>query len=118
MIPVGVCVRTEKGYFYVSGDSVRLRINSVKVLKSWAFPSIWTLTDSEVSHLAVVGTLGFRPGTIIKDYGSKKEYLISKSSKVHITSPLFYQKRGLGKKFKPLYVSSKEANLHKDGGEV
>ena len=118
MIPVGVCVKTEKGYFYISGDAARLRITSPRVLKSWNFSRVWPCKESDLKRHVVLGTLGFRAGTVIKDYGTKQEYIIDKSRRYRISSPEFYRENSFPKKFHPLWVSSKEANLHKDGGDV
>lgn len=110
--PYGTFVSTEVGHFLVR-DKGRYRIATHRVMSSWnAF--VCVSSEAAVKHLTVLGTLGFRDGTLIMDKSNKKEYLISKNKRRHITSPDVYEKFGIDENM-TVIVSSDEANLHEDG---
>jgi len=59
------------------------------------------------------GRLGFRDGTLVKDFGSGTIYLISNSRKRPITDPAIYE--SLGGVSDTLTVASEYLTIHKDG---
>jgi hypothetical protein len=105
--------QTEKGYFLVKG-SKRFRFVSDRARESWKLKSVNT-TELAMKDVKVVGLVGFRDGTLIRDISNHKIYLISDYKKMHINDPDVMKR--LGFEFRDvLLVSSKEANMHKDGG--
>lgn len=110
--PYGTFVVTELGYFLVR-EKGRYRIPTDRVMSSWnSYVSV--STEAAVKHLSVLGNIGFRDGSLIRDESDKKDYLISKNKKRHIVSPDVYEKFGLSEN-RIVRVSSYEANLHEDG---
>jgi hypothetical protein len=76
---------TESGYFYIKAGK-KFKFISDKAMHSWSLPIIETL-DVKLNKLIVAGTLGFRDGTLIKDFSDGKIYLVSDSKRRHITDP-------------------------------
>jgi len=64
-----------------------------------------------LSKFKVVGKLGFRDGTLIKDISDGKIYLISQNKRRHITSPDVFDNFGLDRS-KIVEVSSDEVAMH------
>ena len=85
VVPSGLIAHTEKGYFYIKGLK-KFKFVSERAMLSWNLPIIST-TDDKLNKLMLVGTLGFRDGTLIKDISDGKIYLISDSKRRHIISP-------------------------------
>ncbi len=110
--PYGTFIVTEAGYFLVR-DRGRYKIPTDRIMKSW---NSYLCPSSEVAvkHLATLGNIGFRDGTLIRDESNKKDYLISKNKKRHIVSPDVYRNLCLDEN-RRIRVSSDEANLHEDG---
>ena len=72
-------------------------------------------TESALSGSKVVGKLGFRDGTLIKNIADGKIYLISQNKRRHIVDPDTFDRYGLDRS-KTIEVSESETNMH-DLGE-
>ncbi len=110
--PYGLCIVTESGYFLVR-EKGRLRIPSERVLASWRYSTVVS-SEKAVKHLPILGKLGFRDGTIVKDISDSKTYLISQNKRRHIVSPDVFDKYGLRWE-NVVMVSQEEINLHREG---
>lgn len=84
-VPSGLIAHTEKGYFYIKGKN-KFKFISERAVLSWNLPVV-TTSDDKLNKLMLVGTLGFRDGTLIKDVSDGKIYLVSDSKRRHIIDP-------------------------------
>jgi hypothetical protein len=84
--PTGVCVRTESGYYYIKGN-FKYRIPTKRVLKSWNFSIIVDSSDAAIKHYRLIGKLGFRDGTIVRDFTTMGYYVVSESKFRKIDNP-------------------------------
>lgn len=112
LIPSGLAVKTDKAIYWVK-DGKRYKLISDRAAKSWAFTTV-SATEDAVVGMKVVGKLGFRDGTLIKNIADGKMYLISQNKKRHIVDPDSFDKYGLDRK-SVLEVSESEANMHDIG---
>jgi hypothetical protein len=113
ILPSGLAVKTDKGVYWVK-DNKRYKLISDRAAKSWAFTTV-SATEQAVAGMKLVGKLGFRDGTLIKNIADGKMYLISQNKKRHIVDPDAFNKYGLNRK-SIIEVSEAEANMH-DLGE-
>lgn len=111
--PEGLCVETDKGSYYIK-KSGKYKFISDRAKETWHLPVV-KATFSALEHLPLVTMIGFRDGTVIRDYGTGRTYLISKGKKLHIDSPDTLGRYGM-EHIKVLDVSSDEAASHSDGG--
>lgn len=112
-VPSGMVAHTEKGYFYIKGEK-RFRFISDRARDSWRLHVVPT-TEAAMSDCKIVGIVGFRDGTLIRDISTSKYYLIIDSKKCLVVDPDYL--RGLGlKKDDAILVSKKEADFQKEGG--
>lgn len=107
--PSGLIAKTEKGYFYIKGKK-KFKFISERAMKTWCLPIIET-KEEKLAGFATAGVLGLRDGTVAKDISDGKIYLISDSSRRHITNPdvLIWIKSSI------IEVSQREILVHKDG---
>jgi len=110
--PSGLAVKTEKSTYWIK-DGKRYRLISDRAAESWNFPTVLA-TESAVVGFKVVGKLGFRDGTLIKNISDGKIYLVSQNKKRHITSPDVFEKYGLNRSL-VLEVGQEEVNMHEEG---
>jgi hypothetical protein len=113
LFPSGIAVRTEKNVYWIK-DGKRFKLISERAVKSWSF-TIVNATETALAGSKVVGKLGFRDGTLIKNIADGKIYLISQNKKRHIVDPDSFTKYGLDRS-KTIEVSEAESNAH-DLGE-
>jgi hypothetical protein len=113
ILPSGLAVKTDSGVYWVK-DGKRFKLISDRAAKSWVFPTVYA-TDQAVSGMRVVGKLGFRDGTLIKNIADGKIYLISQNKRRHIVNPDSFDKYGLDRS-NIVEVSDSETNMH-DLGE-
>jgi hypothetical protein len=111
--PSGLAVKTDSGSYWIK-DGKRFKLISDRAEKSWGFKTI-SATDSALTNIKLVGKLGFRDGTLIKNIADGKMYLISQNKRRHIVSPDIFIKYGLSKS-DLIEVSDIETNMH-DLGE-
>ena len=111
--PSGTCVVTEAGRFYINAR-FRHKIISDRIFDSWSFPLVVETTEAAVSKYALVKSLGFRDGTIVKNILDGKIYIISKNLRRLIDDPDVL--RRLGKDETQIIIASnREILLHKEG---
>ena len=75
--PSGLAVKTDKGTYWIK-DGKRYKLISDRAADSWFFNTI-EATESAVTHMKLVGKLGFRDGALIKNIADGKMYLISQN---------------------------------------
>lgn len=116
--PVGVFVKTEKGYFYIAAPGKRYRCLTRRVLESWAPQRVVESSEAACSKFSIVAKLKFRNGSLLHDVSSGKMYFISEGKRRHLQSPEAYEKIGavdIYRGSRPLRVSLDEINLHEEG---
>lgn len=111
--PSGIAVRTEKNVYWIK-DGKRFRLVSERATESWAFTLV-NATEAALSGSKVVGKLGFRDGTLIKNIADGKIYLISQNKRRHVVDPDTFDRYGLDRS-RTIEVSESETNMH-DLGE-
>jgi hypothetical protein len=104
--------KTEKGYFYVKGEK-RFKFISDRARDSWRLRIVET-SELAMSHSKIVGIVGFRDGTLIKDISNGKIYLIVDNKRKQIVNPDDLKKLGFVKS-DIITVSKKEADFQKEG---
>ena len=113
IFPSGIAVKTEKGIYWVK-DGKRFKLVSDRAAESWSFTTV-NATEKAVSPMKVVGKLGFRDGTLIKNIADGKMYLVSQNKRRHIVDPDSFDRYGLDRS-KIIEISELEAAVH-DLGE-
>ena len=111
--PHGACVKTEKGYFFVNGKTIK-PIKNKRVLESWDFPLIINAHSSALGTFIKSSPLGFRDGTLIRDISDGKMYLVSKRLLRLIVSPDALAMLGK-KRSDAIWVAHDEVQLHEMG---
>lgn len=111
--PSGIAVKTDKGTYWIK-DGKRYRLISDRAADSWIFTTV-NATESALTGIKLVGKLGFRDGTLIKNIADGKIYLISQNKRRHIVDPDTFIKYGLDRS-SIVEVSDLEVNMH-DLGE-
>ena len=113
--PSGLAVKTEKNTYWIK-DNKRFKLISDRAADSWKFTTI-NATESAVLHIKLVGKLGFRDGSLIKNIADGKMYLISQNKRRHITNPDVFAKYGLNRN-DIIEVGEAEANMHDIGDNL
>jgi len=113
ILPSGLSVKTDSGVYWIK-DGKRFKLISDRAAKSWCFPTVLA-TDQAIAGMKLVGKLGFRDGTLIKNIADGRIYLISQNKRRHIVSPDSFNKYGLDRS-SIVEVSESETNMH-DLGE-
>jgi len=114
-LPSGLAVNTETGTYWIK-DSKRFKLISDRAAKSWAFTTVLA-TEQAIASMKVVGKLGFRDGTLIKNISDGKMYLVSQNKRRHIIDPDSFLKYGLDRS-KVVEVSESEINMHDLGDNL
>ena len=109
IIPSGLAVKTEMGTYWIK-DGKRFKLISDRAEKSWSFSTVEAL-EKAVASMKVVGKLGFRDGTLIKNIADGKIYLISQNKRRHIVDPDLFNKFGLDRS-SIIEVSEMETDMH------
>ena len=113
--PSGIAVKTDKATYWIK-DGKRFKIVSDRAERSWSFITI-KAAETSLSGIKLVGTLGFRDGTLIKNIADGKIYLISQNKRRHIMDPDSFTKYGLDKS-NIIEVSEAETNMHDIGDNL
>jgi hypothetical protein len=113
--PSGVAVKTESGTYWIK-DSKRYKLISDRAAKSWSFMTL-NATDHSVAKIKIVGKLGFRDGTLIKDISDGKMYLVSQNKKRHISTLDLFDIYGFNRS-SVIEVSKQEADMHELGESI
>lgn len=115
-IPVGTYISTEVGDFLVSrsaGRKVRNEIPTKRILDSWNLGYPIRIKESALSDYPVVGKVGFRPGSVVKDNKTGEIFLIDGNKKVRVHDMEILSVYGLDER-SVLEVSSAEVDLHEE----
>ena len=110
--PSGIAVKTDKATYWIK-DGKRYKLISDRAAQSWLFTTV-NATEAAISGIKLVGKLGFRDGTLIKNIADGKIYLISQNKKRHVVDPDIFNRFGLDRS-KVVEVSQDEANMHDIG---
>jgi len=113
--PSGIAVKTDKATYWIK-DGKRYKLISDRAANSWLFTTI-NATESAISDIKLVGKLGFRDGTLIKNIADGKLYLISQNKKRHIVDPDTFNKYGLDRS-QVVEVSAFEISMHELGEDL
>lgn len=113
--PSGLAVKTESGTYWIK-DGKRFKLISDRAEKSWSFTTVLA-KDSSLSNMKIVGKLGFRDGTLIKNISDGKMYLISQNKRRHIVNPDSFDTYGLNRS-NIIEVSEAETNMHDLGEDL
>jgi hypothetical protein len=110
--PSGIAVKTEKGIYWIK-DGKRYKLISDRAAKSWLFTTV-NATENALSGTKIIGSLGFRDGTLIKNIADGKMYLVSQNKLRHIVDPDTFNKYGLNRSML-IEVSEAEIKAHEIG---
>ena len=113
--PSGLAVKTDKATYWIK-DGKRYKLISDRAAQSWCFTTV-NATEAALSGIKLVGKLGFRDGTLIKNIADGKLYLISQNKKRHIVDPDSFTKYGLNRS-QVIEISEAEANAHDLGEDL
>jgi len=111
--PSGIAVKTDKDTYWIK-DGKRYRLISNRAAQSWCFTTVLA-TEAALTGIKLVGKLGFRDGSLIKNLADGKMYLVSQNKLRHIVDPDSFNRYGLDRS-KVIEVSDKEISAH-DLGE-
>jgi len=112
IVPNGLIAQTEKGYFYIKNKK-KFKFVSDRAMVSWSLPIVQT-KDATLSGYQLMGSLGFRDGTLVKDISDGKIYLISDSKRRHIVEPDILEWLDAD----VISVGQKEILAHEEGEEL
>jgi hypothetical protein len=111
--PSGIAVKTDKDTYWIK-DGKRYKLISNRAAESWSFTTVLA-TEAALSGIKLVGKLGFRDGSLIKNLADGKMYLVSQNKLRHVVNPDSFGLYGLDRS-KVIEVSDKEIAAH-DLGE-
>jgi hypothetical protein len=112
--PSGLAVKTDKATYWIK-DGKRYKLISDRAAASWSFTTV-NATEAALSGIKLVGKLGFRDGTLIKNIADGKMYLVSQNKLRHIVDPDIFDRYGLDRS-NLIEVSEAEIKAH-DIGET
>ncbi len=110
--PSGIAVKTDSATYWIK-DGKRFKLISDRAATSWQFTTV-NATEAALSGIKLVGKLGFRDGTLIKNIADGKMYLVSQNKLRHIVDPDIFTKYGLDRS-KLIEVSEAEVKAHDIG---
>lgn len=113
--PSGLSVKTDKATYWIK-DGKRYKLISDRAANSWNFTTV-NATELALSGIKLVGKLGFRDGSLIKNIADGKIYLISQNKRRHITTPDTFNIYGLDKS-KIIEVGQNEIDVHNEGDKL
>ncbi len=111
--PSGIAVKTDKDTYWIK-DGKRYKLISNRAAESWCFTTVLA-TEAALTEIKLVGKLGFRDGSLIKNLADGRMYLVSQNKLRHIVDPDLFDRYGLDRS-KVIEVSDKEISAH-DLGE-
>jgi len=109
--PSGIFVRTpDLSVFYIKGGKA-YAITEIH-LRSWN-TDVFPITRTALLNVPIEGKLGFRDGTLVKDFADGKMYLISDSKRRQITNPATFE--ALGGKRRLVTAPTEYLRIHPEG---
>lgn len=108
----GLAFKIENDYFLVKNQKL-LRFFSERVFQSWMLDYV-EVGPQALAHLRKSGVVGFRDGSLVKNFVDGKMYLVSDNKKCLITNPDVVD--FLGNRW--IEASEAEINLHDDGEQI
>lgn len=112
--PPGTFIETEKGFFYITSPSKRLRFSTKRVLDSWNPQHVAKTTETAVRNFRCTAKMRFRNGSLLYSQADGRMYLISDNKRRHITNPDWLEWLGIDRR-DAVWVSENEINLHEEG---
>ena len=113
--PSGIAVKTDKATYWIK-DGKRYKLISDRAAKSWMFTTV-NATEAALSGIKLVGKLGFRDGTLIKNIADGKMYLVSQNKLRHVVDPDVFNRYGLDRS-NIIEVSELEIKAHEIGEDL
>ena len=113
--PSGIAVKTDKATYWIK-DGKRYKLISDRAAKSWLFTTV-NATEAALSGIKLVGKLGFRDGTLIKNIADGKMYLVSQNKLRHVVDPDVFNRYGLDRS-NIIEVSELEIKAHEIGEDL
>ena len=113
--PSGLAVKTDKAVYWIK-DGKRFKLISDRAAESWKFTTV-NATESAVSGMKIVGKLGFRDGSLIKNIADGKMYLVSQNKRRQIVDPDSFTKYGLDRSL-IIEVSESEIDMQELGDNL
>ena len=110
--PSGLAVKTDKATYWIK-DGKRYKLISDRAAQSWCFTTV-NATEAALSGIKLVGKLGFRDGSLIKNIADGKMYLVSQNKLRHIVDPDIFNRYGLDRS-NLIEVSEAEIKAHDIG---
>lgn len=110
--PSGLAIKTDKATYWIK-DGKRYKLISDRAAKSWSFTTV-NATEAALSGIKLIGKLGFRDGSLIKNIADGKMYLVSQNKLRHIVNPDIFNQYGLDRS-KLIEVSETEIKAHEIG---
>lgn len=115
LFPSGIAVKTDNAIYWIK-DGKRFKVVSDRAARSWNFSTV-NATEQAIAGMKLVGKLGFRDGTLIKNISDGKMYLISQNKRRHIIDPDSFDTYGLDRS-NVIEVSELETNMHDIGEDL
>lgn len=112
----GAAVRTPKGMYYIKNGK-RWLVPSTRIANSWSFPFVYEIEFDQIKPMPLVGKLGFRDGSLLKNEADGKIYIIDSGRKRLISTPDFWTDYGL-QRSDVTRVSAKELSAHENGEPI
>lgn len=110
--PNGLAFKQGEDYFLVKSGKL-LKFFSERVFSSWGLTA-FEVGPQALKTLRPGGTVGFRDGSLVKNFVDGKLYLVSDNKRRLVTSPDVPYLVG-----KPIIVASEaEINLHDEGDQI
>ena len=113
--PSGLAVKTDKATYWIK-DGKRYKLISDRAVKSWMFTTV-NATEAALSGIKLVGKLGFRDGSLIKNIADGKMYLVSQNKLRHVVDPDVFNRYGLDRS-NIIEVSELEIKAHEIGEDL
>jgi len=113
--PSGIAVKTDIATYWIK-DNKRYKLISDRAAMSWRFTTL-NATESALAKVKLVGKLGFRDGTLIKNIADGKLYLISQNKRRHLVSLDVFEKYGFDRSA-IIEVGEGETNMHELGDDI
>ena len=114
--PSGSVVDTGADVYLIKGKT-KFKFYSPLCLESWGFRQILPGSTESVSKFLYGGHIGFRDGSLIKNFADGKIYLIADNKRRHVQNPHVMEEMGYDLS-KAIVVSNKEAEIQSEGEPI